>query len=250
MVQIGYIERKMDMKKIMLLIFIGCTLLSCRQSSSNTHPIVAMEPEDTVPTDEEVLGKYNNDVPMEETGIDEEQIPFEYTNRKIQAYVPQNDQEKHLLSDLHELEEAQANLDYKKVVGLCYPDFFKLLQKKVPEKSIDELKKAYEEYLEKSLEAWNNEFLNSWKNAKKAGICITDIKNRVREGNKLLYLYEYHTVLYSDSSCIYKQEAEYSVAVSLNNGKRWYSTPNGTSDLWEMLSYSFSEQSIDQFLRK
>ncbi|MCR5044728.1 MAG: hypothetical protein K6A93_11475 [Bacteroidaceae bacterium] len=240
----------MDKKKIMLLFMMGCTLLSCRQSSSNTRPVVLMEPEDTLPTDEEVLGELNNDVPMEETMGDEEQIPLEYTNRKIDAYVPQNDQERNLLSDLHELEEAQANLDYKKVVSLCYPDFFKLLQEKVPEKSIDELKKVYEEHLEMTLEAWNNEFLDSWQNAKRAGVCVTDIKNRVREGNKLLYLYEYHTVLYSDSSCIYKQEAEYSVAVSLNNGKKWYSTPNGINDLWEILSYSFSEQSIDQVLRK
>ena len=37
------------------------------QSSSNTRPIVLMEPEDTLPTDEEVLGEYNNDVLMEET---------------------------------------------------------------------------------------------------------------------------------------------------------------------------------------
>jgi hypothetical protein len=65
-----------------------------------------------------------------------------------------------------------------------------------------------------------------------------------------MYLYEFHTTLSSDEETIYKKEAEYSVGVSLNNGKQWYSSADNVNDLFEILSISFSRSAIESVLSK
>jgi hypothetical protein len=74
--------------------------------------------------------------------------------------------------------------------------------------------------------------------------------NRVKEGKGLLYLYEYHTFLYSETDTIVKDEAEYSIAASLNNGKKWYNSTNSIEENFEILGISFSREAIDKVLTK
>ena len=74
--------------------------------------------------------------------------------------------------------------------------------------------------------------------------------NRVKEKDGLLYLYEYHDVLYSEKDTIYKKEAEYSLAVSLNNGNKWYNSANSIKENIEILGSIFSNESIDKVFKK
>ena len=93
-------------------------------------------------------------------------------------------------------------------------------------------------------------YTHVWPNAKYVGPVVTNIMNRVKEGNGLLYLYEYHTILFSETDTIYKDEAEYSIAVSLNNGKKWYNSANSIEENFEILGISFSRNAIDKVLTK
>jgi len=177
-------------------------------------------------------------------------IPTGYTRIPISGYVPQNDIERHLMEDLKLQEDATNNFDYKKIVSFTYPDYFKYIQTQYPNKTIQEIKKIYEEILAQYLTEKFKRYISVWPEAKRIGYVVTDIKNRVKEGTGLLYLYEYHTVFYSESDTIFKKEAEYAVCASLNNGGKWYSTADGIEDIFRVLGISFSKEAIDEVLTK
>ena len=177
-------------------------------------------------------------------------IPVEYTREPFQEYAPQNAIEKKFISDMHIFSEALYSRNSKKVVALYYPDYFVLLKKQAPEKSVKQIKEKVESYYEANFDEIIAAYIKDWKEAKRAGICITNIINRVSENGKLMYLYEYHTTLSSDDETIYKKEAEYSVGVSLNNGRQWYSSADNINDLIEILSISFSRSAIENVLSK
>jgi hypothetical protein len=184
--------------------------------------------------------------------IDDKQrnIPIGYTRDAFHEYVPQNAIEKQFLSDMHSFSEAINTRNSKKVVELYYPDYFVLLQKQAPEKSVKQIKEKVRSYYEANFNEIIAAYTKDWNEAKRAGICITNIVNRVTENGKILYLYEYHTTLSSDEVTIYKKEAEYSVSASLNNGKQWYSSADNINDIFEILSISFSRAAIDKVLTK
>lgn len=177
-------------------------------------------------------------------------IPVEYTREPFQEYTPQNAIEKKFISDMLNFSEALNTRNSKKVVALYYPDYFVLLQKQAPEKSVKQIKEKVQSYYEANFDEIIAAYTKDWKEAKRAGICITNIINRVSENGKLMYLYEYHTTLSSDEETIYKKEAEYSVGVSLNNGRQWYSSADNINDLFEILSISFSRSAIENVLSK
>ncbi len=177
-------------------------------------------------------------------------IPVEYTREPFQEYAPQNTIEKKFISDMLNFSEALNTRNSKKVVALYYPDYFVLLQKQTPEKSVKQIKEKVESYYEANFDEIIAAYTKDWKEAKRAGVCITNIINRVSENGKLMYLYEYHTTLSSDDETIYKKEAEYSVGVSLNNGRQWYSSADNINDLFEILSISFSRSAIEKVLSK
>ena len=177
-------------------------------------------------------------------------IPVEYTREPFQEYAPQNTIEKKFISDMLNFSEALNTRNSKKVVALYYPDYFVLLQKQAPEKSVKQIKEKVESYYEANFDEIIAAYTKDWKEAKRAGVCITNIINRVSENGKLMYLYEYHTTLSSDDETIYKKEAEYSVGVSLNNGRQWYSSADNINDLFEILSISFSRSAIEKVLSK
>lgn len=181
---------------------------------------------------------------------DDGDIPVEYTREPFHEYAPQNAIEKKFISDMHNFSEALNTRNSKKVVDLYYPDYFVLLQKQAPEKSVKQIKEKVESYYEANFDEIIAAYTKDWKEAKRAGVCITNIINRVSENGKLMYLYEYHTTLSSDDETIYKKEAEYSVGVSLNNGKQWYSSADNINDLFEILSISFSRSAIENVLSK
>ena len=177
-------------------------------------------------------------------------IPVEYTREPFQEYAPQNAIEKKFISDMLNFSEALNTRNSKKVVALYYPDYFVLLQKQAPEKSVKQIKEKVESYYEANFDEIIAAYTKDWKEAKRAGVCITNIVNRVSENGKLMYLYEFHTTLSSDDETIYKKEAEYSVGVSLNNGRQWYSSADNINDLFEILSISFSRSAIESVLSK
>lgn len=178
-------------------------------------------------------------------------IPSGFTTTTYVEYVAKNEEEAHFIHDMKEMLSARQNKDCKKIVELYYPDYIKLIQKEMPEKSDDEVKQLLVSYLEENVNEMNEAFINQWKDAKTAGLCITDIKNRVSEGDGVLFLYEYHNTLISETDSIFKEEAEYSVAASLNNGKTWYAiTPEGGdwNQIFKLLEISFSHKAIDEVL--
>lgn len=181
---------------------------------------------------------------------DHSDIPVEYTREPFHEYVPQNAIEKKFISDMLNFSEALNTRNSKKVVALYYPDYFVLLQKQAPEKSVKQIKEKVQSYYEANFDEIIAAYTKDWKEAKRAGVCITNIINRVSEKGKLMYLYEYHTTLSSDKETIYKKEAEYSVGVSLNNGRQWYSSADNINDLFEILSISFSRSTIESVLSK
>ena len=177
-------------------------------------------------------------------------IPVEYTREPFQEYAPQNTIEKKFISDMRNFSEAINSRNSKKIVELYYPDYFVVLQKQAPEKTIKQIKDKVQSYYETNFTDIIAAYTKDWKEAKSAGVCITNIMNRVSENGKLLYLYEYHTTLSSDEATIYKKEAEGSVSVSLNNGRQWFSTTANINDLFEILSISFSRSAIEKVLSK
>ena len=178
-------------------------------------------------------------------------FPQGYSKNGYVEYVPQNDIERQLLADLKEMNEAINNLDYKRIIDLYYPDYFKYLQKLVPKRSISEIKEKFVEVLQKEQSKdLKQRTTDVWVEANSFGILITNIMNRVKEGDRLLYLYEYHTILYSEKDTLVKDEAEYHIAASLNNGKKWYVTANSVEENFEILGISFSADAIDKVLTK
>ena len=180
----------------------------------------------------------------------EENIPNDYTKQSPQKYVPINSTEENLFNYLREYSCALNTKNAKKIVELHYPDYFVLLQKKIPNKSIKEIKEKVQLYFEQNFDDIIGEYTKEWPKAKYADSHVSNIINRVKEGQKLLYLYEYHTMLYNETDTIYKKEAEYSVVVSLDNGKTWYSTSNDTDDTYDLLSMKFNKASIDNVFSK
>ncbi len=178
-------------------------------------------------------------------------IPLGFTTIKYAKYVAKNDEEARFIHDMYDMLKARQDKDCEKIVELYYPDYIKLIQHEIPEKSVDEIKDLLKLYLEENVEEMNATFTNQWKYAVVAGLCITDIKNRVKEGDGILYLYEYHNTLISETDTIFKKEAEYSIAASLDNGNTWYAiNPEGgdLNEVFEILGVSFSHKAIDEVL--
>jgi hypothetical protein len=178
-------------------------------------------------------------------------MPSGYTSTAYVEYVAKNEEESHFLHDMKEMLSARQNKDCEKIVELYYPDYIKLIQKEVPEKSEDEIKKILVSYLDENVNEMNAAFINQWEDAITAGMCITDIKNVVRENKGILFLYEYHNTLISETDTIFKEEAEYSVAASLDNGKTWYAiSPEGGdwNQIFKLLEIRFSHRAIDEVL--
>lgn len=221
------------MKKIIPLLLFTSLLFSCNSKSNHNNTIVN--------------NVNDTDVSYKDNSID---IPIGYTYQTIQEYVPQNEVEENLLSYLHEYSLALENRNAKKLVELINPDYVVLLQKKIPNKTTKEIKEKLPLLYEKSIEGMIREFTKDWDKAENASSRITNIINRVREGNKLLYLYEYHSMLFNKTDTIFKEETEYSVVSSLDNGKTWYATNNNMEEIYEMLGLRFKKSSIDEVFAK
>ena len=238
---------KMFMKKSFLSLASMLLFFSCgnnkQTSSLQSGDTLSLEVVDTIAEEELVEG-----IAVEP--VDTLNLPYGYSKKKYAQYQPQNTIERKLFADLKEMTDATNKLDCKKVISLYYPDFFKYLQKQVPDKTISEIKVNFESYLEQNLAERNMEFTHVWPKAKGVGLIVTNIMNRVKEGNGLLYLYEYHTVLFSETDTIYKDEAEYSIAASLNNGRTWYNSANSIEENFEILGISFSRNAIEKVLTK
>lgn len=177
-------------------------------------------------------------------------IPIGYSHRMYSEYVPQNKTERTLLSDIKVMEKATNDLDYDKIMALTYPDLFKYLKKEAPNKTDLEIKELYKKHLNENLPSRMESFLKQWPKAKYVGEIVTDIKNKVKEGNGLLYLFEYHTILCSEEDTIVNIEPEYSVAVSLDNGNKWFVSASNIEDNFDILGISFSWEAIDKVLSK
>ena len=236
------------MKKPILLFTSIVLLLSC---SNNRRQTLSTQNKDTTPS--EIVDTMSEETMFNDISADTDDrliLPSGYSKTRYKEYVPKDDIERQLFADLKEMTDATNKLDYKKVISYYYPDYFKYLQRQVPEKSIPEIKVKFERYLEQNLAERNKKYTHVWPNAKYVGSVVTNIMNRVKEGNGLLYLYEYHTILFSETDTIYKDEAEYSIAVSLNNGKKWYNSANSIEENFEILGISFSRNAIDKVLTK
>lgn len=236
------------MKKTVLSFTSLLLFLSC---SNNNRPSVSTQNGDTIPF--EIVDTISEDTTSKGL-IDESAsspvLPPGYSKKKYEEYAPKNDIERRLIADLKEMSDATNRLDYKKVVSLYYPDYFKYLQKQIPDKTIPEIKIKFENYLKQNLAERNKEYTRIWSGAKYAGVVVTNIINRVTDRNGMLYLYEYHTILFSETDTIFKDEAEYSIAASLNNGRKWYTSANSIEENFEILGISFSRNAIDKVLTK
>lgn len=179
-----------------------------------------------------------------------DEVPMGYTREVYKEYVPKNDVERKFLSDMKKFSEALNSRNSEMIVKLYYPDYFVLLQKQATDKSIKQIKDKVQSYYENNFDAIIGAYTKDWAKANRAGVRITNILNRINENGKMLYLYEYHTMLSSSEDTIFKKEAEYSVAASLNNGKQWYSSADNINDIFEILSISFSREAIDKVLTK
>lgn len=229
MKKLGYIT-------IMLLVFVSCNN-SYNKQRNNSYNDNSLSIVDSISNDLNIIDK-------------QDKIPIGYTREAFQEYAPQNNIEKKFLSDMRSFSDAINSKNSKRVVELYYPDYFIMLQKQVPEKSIKQIKDKVQSYYEVNFDEIIKTNTKDWNEAKRAGVCITNIMNRVSENGKMLYLYEYHTTLSSDKETIYKKEAEYSVGASLNNGKQWHSSADNISDIFELLSISFSRSAIEKVLTK
>ena len=142
------------MRKVILLSTTFLLLLSCSDNSKKASSLqYEGEVVDTVV--EEIV----------EDTVPNMILPSGYSQKGYPEYVPQNDLERRLLADLKEMEKATNNLDYKKIVSLYYPDYFKYLQKQVPDKTLPEIKEKFKEYLASNLSERNNNYTNLWPEA-------------------------------------------------------------------------------------
>ena len=225
------------MKKFFVMVVFNLVLLSCN-NSTRTNAVLKDSSNSESFTDSQIDSNLTDD------------IPVGYNIQPVQQYIPKNNIELNLMSYLYEYSSAMVSRNAKKIADLQYPDYYILLQKELPDKSIIELKEKVQLYYEENLDNIIEEYTKDWSKAKFARPYVTNIVNRVKEGNKLLYLYEYHTILYNETDTIYKDEAEYSVIVSLNNGNTWYATSNNIDEIFELLSMRFNRNSIEEVLTK
>lgn len=58
------------------------------------------------------------------------------------------------------------------------------------------------------------------------------------------------SMLFNKTDTIFKEETEYSVVSSLDNGKTWYATNNNMEEIYEMLGLRFKKSSIDEVFAK
>ena len=235
----------------MKIFFMSFTSILLLLSCSNNRPVLSTQNKETTRFEMvDTMSAKNVSKDIVQKSASSSILPSGYSKMKYTEYVPQNDIEQRLFAYLNEMTDATNKLEFKKVVNLYYPDYFKYLQKQVPDKTISEIKIKFENYLEQNLAERNKEYTRIWPDAKYAGIVVTNIMNRVKEGSGLLYLYEYHTILFSETDTIYKEEPEYSVAVSLNNGRKWYTSANSIEENFEILGISFSRNAINKVLTK
>ena len=223
------------MRYFILFSVIALMLLSCDNSKRNSLKI------ETPPNTTSTVSSQN---------VQEEDIPYGYTKQSYQEYVPLNAAEKNLVHYLHEYSNAMEARDAKRLVKLINPDYAVLIQKKIPNTTVKEIREKLPLLYEKSIEEFIARFTKDWDKAENGSSRITNIINRVREGNKLLYLYEYHSMLYNKTDTIYKIEKEYSVISSIDNGKTWYATTNNMDEVYEMLGLRFKKSSIDEVFTK
>lgn len=177
-------------------------------------------------------------------------IPIGYSHSMYSEYTPQNKIERTLLSEIKEMEKATNNLNYDKIMALTNPDLFKYLKKEAPNKTDLEIKKLSKNFLKENLPSKMKSFLDCWPKATYVGGIVTDIKNKVKEGNRLLYQYEFHTILCSEEDSIVNIEPEYCVAVSFDNGNKWFISDASIEENYEILGISFSGEAIDKVLSK
>ena len=199
-------------------------------------------------TKQPTINQYSNKMVINETPenkiID---IPYGYTTGDITPFHPRNGEERNFMNEMEKYIVASMNQDYKTVLSMIYPDYWKDIQKRIPNKSIKEIKKKVKEiYPRFATEKYQKKLLK-WDKAERARFYITDIKNRVQEGNNVLYLYECYNLLYSDNDSIKEFEPTYCLAASVDRGKHWHDIPS--QGFWSLLSYRFSKQAIDKVQR-
>lgn len=136
------------MKKTILLFTSIVLLLSC----SNNRQTLSTQNEDAIPS--EIVDTMSEKTMFNDISADTDDrltLPSGYSKTKYKEYVPKDDIERQLFADLKEMTDATNKLDYKKVISYYYPDYFKYLQRQVPEKSIPEIKVKFERFLEQNL---------------------------------------------------------------------------------------------------
>lgn len=189
---------------------------------------------------EESIVEEQIDVPSNSKIIE---IPKGFTTGDITSFVPRNQEEQNFMNDMEMFIQANIRKDYKTVLSMAYPDYWKEIQKQMPDKSIDEIKERVEKVYPEMVEARNKKILSAWKEAIYTREYITDIKNRVQEGRNILYLYECYNLLFSETDSIKELEPTYCIAASIDGGERWYSVPS--EGFYSLLGYRFSEKAIN-----
>lgn len=174
-------------------------------------------------------------------------IPEGYTTGDITLYVPQNEEEKNFMSDMMRMETAIVKHDYKTIVKMLPPDYWTELSKETKIFEIDELKAKVEKACPQIYEDKIKTYKDKFENLKYIKTYITDIKNRVQEGNNIMYLYESYNLFYIGEDSIRELKPVYSIAESIDNGIHWFTLPE--KGYFSLLKYRFSNEAIDKVQR-
>lgn len=175
-------------------------------------------------------------------------IPSGFQRSGFEEYVPTSDVEYNFLCSVKEIYSAYSSHDWEHYVALYYPDIFRYVQEEYPNMSLEDIREMMIKQMSYNDSVRMSQIKRVWDFATGENVCITDIRNRVIEKDGMLFLYEYHQVLYSVDDTIYNNEPEYGVAVSIDKGNTWYGTASDISTIFKILGYRFSERSINEVL--
>lgn len=142
-------------------------------------------------------------------------------------------------------------LDYDKVYDYMYPGFLEDIHKVVPELTDEEFKAKM---ISLFPEMYNKSFMRykpqSMPEATRFNSFFYRIEKKLHSDNKYLVTYSRICYYYNDTDSVKRDELDYGLAVSLDDGINWYFIDAGIEDCKSALLKDFSNREIEYVLTK
>lgn len=154
-----------------------------------------------------------------------------------------------LSADMRRYVDYIIGQDYEKVYDFMYSGFLEDIHNVVPELSDEEFKakmiSLFPEMYNKSFMRYKPQCMPD---ASRFNSFFYRIEKKLHSDSKYLVTYSRICYYYNDSDSVKRDELDYGLAVSLNNGKNWFFIDAGIDDCKSALLKDFSRQEIEYII--